>query len=381
MRDLQGSKRNMTKIAAAVGIVGFLLMTGCSGPVTNNGGEGSGREVIEKPQKTITIVDTEPAAAHTEIEVVKIDELNGIRGLDWLGEDKLIIDKENKKMEPTTIEGRERYPHNLYIRDLSKGESKDEALKEGTDNQGAAVLSPDKKYMFYKVTEETTGTGYIMDLGTRKTVKTGSEQMSTQEGSWNGNEQLVFPVMTGRILSSNLNGEMNVITITKNPLLYNVVQRGANLYYIGINNNLFLFSTVTKETTLLDRNVIWLIPSPDGKQLALVKRTSDTEMELTITDSSLHKKVALAKSTQVFGTSWSPDGTKLAYSESSETGGVKGVFVADVVSGKSTQIAVDVQSIADPLVWSPSGHKIITTTAVLQDNKYVFITYIITLKS
>ena len=63
------------------------------------GNEGN-RKVIEQPNKTITIVDTDSAAASNQIEVVKIDELKGIRGMDWLGEDKLIINKENKGMKP-----------------------------------------------------------------------------------------------------------------------------------------------------------------------------------------------------------------------------------------------------------------------------------------
>ncbi|MFC5652779.1 hypothetical protein ACFPYJ_27475 [Paenibacillus solisilvae] len=376
--------RNRTKLITLAGLVFTSALTGCASSAPSDNIEGSNHEVIQKQEKTITVVDTESTAASTAIDVVKIDELKGIRGMDWLGEDKLIIDKENREMKPVTVEGEQRYPHNMYIHSLNGGEQtgdNDMLLKSGAVNQGFAMLSPDKKYMFYKETEETTGRGYIMDLVTRETAAVGMEQISAQEGSWNGNEQIVFPVMTGQILSSNIQGKTDLITITKDITVYNVIQRGANVYYIGINNNLFLYNTVSKQTKRLDKRVIWLIPSPDGKQLALVKRTSDTEMELTITDSSLTKKVSLAKGTQVFGTSWSPDGTELAYTVSSETGGVKGVFVADAVSGKSTQISVDVEYASDPLKWSPSGHKIMTTTGKIQDNKYVFSTYIITLKS
>lgn len=380
MRMKRGSIIKKSRMLAFVGIVCTVLVTGCGSPAANEGPTSSpNRRVIQKPDKTITIVDTESTAASNEIEVSKIDELKGVRGMDWLGEDKLIIDKENREMKPVTVEGEERYPHNLYVRNLhaAAGNNTDDLLKGGEVNQSNAVLSPDKKYMFYKESEETTGRGFIMDLATRKTTAAGEDQISLQEGSWNGNEQIIFPVMFGRILSSNLQGETNVVTETKDQILYNVVQRGANVYYIGMHNMLILYNTVEGYTKPLDKQVIWLIPSPDGKQFALVKRTSDTEMELTLTDSSLTKKVSLAKGTQVFGTSWSPDGTKLGYTVSSETGGIKGVFVADAVSGKSTQISVDVQYAADPLKWSPSGHKIMTTTAKMQDNKYVFVTYII----
>jgi TolB protein len=364
-------------ILAAAGIVCSVVVAGC---ISSNGNEAN-RKVIEKPNKTITIVDTESAAASNQTEVAKIDELKGIRGMDWLGEDKLIIDKENKGMKPLKVEGEERYPHNLYIHDLNAGEDQtEELLKGGTVDQSFAMLSPDKKYMFYKEAEETTGRGYIMDLATRKTMAAGQDQIPLQEGSWNGNEQIIFPVMSHKILSSNLQGQTSILTKTKDLYVYNVFQRGANVYYIGMNNILMLYNTVSGAMKILDKQVIWMIPSPDGKQLALVKRTSDTEMELTLTDSSLTKKVSLAKGTQVFGTSWSPDGTKLAYTVSSETGGVKGVFAADVVSGKSTQIAVDIQYASDPIKWSPSGQKIITVSAKMQDNKYVFITYIIRFK-
>ncbi|MBW7474367.1 hypothetical protein K0T92_06390 [Paenibacillus oenotherae] len=374
------NKRKLTS-AAAAGIVCLLVVAGCGSSELNEETVNStSRQVIEKPDKTITIIDSEPVAA-SEVEVVKIDKLEGVRGMDWLGEDKLIIDKLNKNMEPVTIEGEQRYPHNLYIRDSNAGQASDEALQEESHDQGFGMLSPDKKYLFYKKHEENTARGFIMDLATRKSAPMGDLLMGASDGEWRDNESVIFPSFSGNIYSSDVNGNVQLLAKTKKSINYNVKQVGTKVYYISTNNQLTVYDTATKETTTLDKGVTWFIPSPDGQQYALVKRVTETEMELKLLDAELKPKQTIAKSTQVYGTSWSPDGSKLAYNAISEDGGVKGIFVADAVSGKTTQISVDVQYASDELRWSPSGKKLMTSTSVMQENSsYSFVTYLISLK-
>lgn len=365
--------------AAAAGIVCMMVIAGC-GSGDSNGDSTGNRQVIQKQDKTITVIDTEPTPAASEIEVVKIDELKGVRGMDWLGEDQLILDKINENMKPVTIEGEQRYPHNLYVRDLNAAEAKDEALLEESHDQGFALLSPDKKYLFFKKHQENTARGFIMNLETSETAAVGDHVMLTSDGEWRDNESVIFPAITGNIYSSDVNGKTEMLLKTKKSMNYNVKQVGTKIYYISTNNELNVYDTAAKENKVLEKDIIWFIPSPNGQQYAVVKRTSETEMELSLLDADMKPKQSLAKSTQVYGTSWSPDGSRLAYNVISENGGVKGIFVADAVSGKTTQISVDVQYASDALRWSPSGKKLLTSTSVLEENGYSFVTYLISFK-
>lgn len=372
-------KKQKKAAAAAITLAGMLVvLSACGSGAGYDGSTAAGREVIKKPDKTITVVDEAPAQADQQMEVSKIDELKGIHGLDWLSEGKIIVDKENLNMKPVTIEGEQRYPRNLYIRDLAAADQEDEALSEEQDNQSFALLSADKKYLFYKKNSEDTATGYIMDMATRESVQTGEGELHANDGEWIDNERVIFSLITGSIVTADVKGNTTTVLPMKDDFsIMNATQRGTTVYYTSMQDKLHAYDTLTDKQTVLDSKVIWFVPTADNKQTALVKRTSETEMELTITDSSLKKKWTLVKATQVFGMSWSPDGTKLAYIVNSQGDGVNGVFVADSVSGKTTPISVDSRNASGTLRWSPSGDKLLTSSAVMEENKVVFHTYVI----
>ncbi|GGD75613.1 hypothetical protein GCM10010911_36970 [Paenibacillus nasutitermitis] len=395
MRDANKGKR---KRGAAFLLLNacMLVLTACGGQGTMNG-DGTEREVIKKPDKTITVIDNPPVETDHQMEVAHIDELKGIQGLDWLSENKIIVNKDNIKMKPATIEGEQRYPRNLYIRDLAAPDQEDKVLVEAPDNQSFALLSADKKYLFYKKNIEDTATGYIMNMATRESVRTGKGELHANEGEWIDNERVIFSLITGSIVTSDVTGHTEVVLpveeIVQNATkasernativpkadysILNATQRGSTVYYTSGQDKLYAYNLETKEKKILERKVIWFVPTHDNTQTALVKRTSETEMELTVTDSGLQKKLTLAKGTQIYGMSWSPDGTKLVYMVISQGDGVNGIFVADTVSGKTTPIAVDAKNGSGLLRWSPSGSKLLTSSAVLEDNKYIFYTYVI----
>ncbi|MCQ6558787.1 PD40 domain-containing protein [Paenibacillus mendelii] len=361
---------------AAAGIVCILMLSGCS----SNTAEEE-RTVIVKPEKTITVVEKKPPAVSTTIEVEKIETFEGVRGMDWLSEDRLIISKSNEQVQALSVEGEKRQPNNLYIRDFGAGT--DEALSEDRMDQDYAVLSPDKKHLYYKQHVEEMATGYIMNLATRETVKTGEQFVGIYESEWADNERVVFTTETGDIARSDINGNTEIL-LKADHSTYNTKQRGTLLYYIGQQNKLFRYDLKTKEQKALDKQVIWFVPSNDGMQFAVVKHLNnldveEMQMELSITDQAMQPKIKVASGNQVFGTSWSPDGTKLAYTLTS-AGNVQGVYVADVVSGKATQLSVDMEQASDTLRWSPSGKKLLMSTSAFRGNKVVFISYVITLK-
>ena len=356
----------------------ILLSTMCMLSITACGvGDTEARQIVEKSGHTITVMDNTTESVYTKLKLEGIEKLDGVRGMDWLSENVLVVDHENKALPPVTVEGEERYPRNLYLHDLSAGQ--ETPLKEEGKTLGFPLMSPDKKHVFYKETYESTGIGYIMDLETRVSVKTGDYEFMTTEGEWIDNEHVIFPSMEGNIISADVRGMSEVVVDTGTAYVHNVVQSGNRIYYIAHEDSqLFVYDTDTKQSKVIKKDVMWVIPSPDGSQLAIVKRTASTEMTLFLCDNEGNEQTAWASGTQVFGTSWSPDGSMVAYTTISENGNENRLFITEVETGEQTPISNDIQA-SDKLRWSPSGKKLLASAAVMKDNVYQFITYIIKL--
>ena len=89
---------------------------------------------------------------------------------------------------------------------------------------------------------------------------------------------------------------------------------------------------------------------------------------------------SFADGTQIMGTSWSSDGSKLAYTVASESNCEAGLFVVDVRSNKIVQLAVDIQYISDSVKWSPSGKRLLASNFITQNSNPAVASYIIDLK-
>jgi Periplasmic component of the Tol biopolymer transport system len=364
------------KAAVAVGtaMLAASVLSGCN----------ASKSVIEKPDKTITVIDKREKTGEElqtgEIEVSHIETLEGARGMDWLGEDRLIIDRENRNFEPQSVEGELRYVRNLYIKNMS-GET---PILEEKRNQGFAEVSPDGKYLFFKRYVEATSTGVIMNLETKEAAKLGDDIIPISEGRWTPEGRLIFPDMRGTIYLADPDGKLTRLFKAETYVLSHVVKQGSVVYYImGDNSDLYAYDVETREEKKLVNGAFRIEPSPDGKHLALVLKAdqSDTEKSLVVADPQGNTTKVVATGTEIYGTAWSPDGNSLAYNLVSEReGGLKGLFVADMTTGKTTQIAVDLQYATDKLRWSPSGKKLMSSTFVPGENGYTFRTYIISFK-
>lgn len=342
-------------------------------------GDTDTRQVVEKAGTRITVMDNTSEPVYTKLKLEGIDRIEGMRAMDFVSEDILVVDQENRKLPPETVEGVERYPRNLYLHNLSSGSRT--PLLEGERNYGAAQLSPDKKHLFYKEVYESTGIGYLMNLDTGASVKADEAEFRTEEGEWADNEHVIFPDMEGSIRRTDVNGVQQTVFKPGPPYVHEVVQSGSTIYYVtGEDSQLAAYDTSTKQAKNLNKNVLWVIPSPDGSKLAIVKRTRPGEMVLVLCDAEGSELSTLASGQQVFGTSWSPDGSKLAYAMTSENAAEDqdGLFISEVETGEQTPVLADIQA-ADQLRWSPSGKKLLASTSVLQDNAYRAITYVIRL--
>ncbi|MNO18002.1 translocation protein TolB [compost metagenome] len=370
-----------SKKSIRLGKAGVILLSGavllstaaCSSENTET------RQTVEKSGQKITVMDNTSESVYTKLKLEGIDKIEGVRGTDFAGEDTVVVEKENRNLPPQTVEGQERYPHNLYLRTLSTGT--ETPLQEGGKNYGAAQLSPDKKQLFYKELYDATGLGFIMNLATGTSVRASDAEFRSEEGSWADNEHVIYPDMEGTIVKAGVNGKQEVVVKTGIPYVHEVVQTGSRILYVtGEDSQLIAYDTETKQSKVLKKNVLWVIPSPDGSRLAIVERTKPGEMVLLLCDSEGGEQSRLAAGQQIFGTSWSPDGSKLAYATTaaSATEDQDGLFITEVETGEQTPVLNDIE-VADQLRWSPSGKKLLASVSVLKDNAYQFITYVVRL--
>lgn len=243
-----------------------LLITVACGSTT----EPSGNTQGAKTGTDITVKDNTNTSVYQNFKLEKIDKLPNMRGIAWLSESSIVTDKENTSMKPVSVEGEERYPHNLYMVDLTKGT--DTPLIESEVNLGAPQVSPDGQHLFYWQTEETTGWPFILNLKSGEAVVAGEEDGFVQEGAWLDNEHVVFSNMKGDLISAALDGTTKVLVETGNFNVRSIKVSGNMIYYItGEDGQLNTYDTKTGEAKQVLKSVEWVIPSNDGTRLAIVK--------------------------------------------------------------------------------------------------------------
>jgi TolB protein len=362
--------------AAMIGIICFSALTACAPQKPTD------RTIINKEGKQIVVVEDKQSVKEKEIALDKIVSIEGIRVLDWISEDIILIMKDNENMPKIQTEGGMVFPKNFYEYNIKTNEEKLVANSEV--NMLGGVLSPDKKSIFYREGVEESLTGFILNRETgKKTQVTDIDNISFYEGRWIDNDTVIFASFPkSKIYTADVNGKITEIPVMQKGMLNNAVKLGRNIYYTTIDGRLYVQEQDLggKDTKQLGENVLWLIPSPDMTRFAMVKRTAETEMTLYITDLESKVLKTLSKATQIYGTNWSPDGSDIAYSTMNMNNSPGGIFVADTESGDIVQIATDFQNVADPLRWSPSGKQISLTDIRVEEAGYKVTTNLLQLK-
>ena len=341
------------------------------------------RQVIDGNNKQITVLDGPVPGTDQTVAVEQLQKVPGIRGMDWLDGDTILATKANTERMPQVIEGKERYPVNLVSYTLTDGS--ETVLQPADEDQHAGMLSPDKRFLFYKVMEESIGFGYLRHMETGDILpvterQTPDELIEGYEGEWLDSEHVLFPTMSGKIYTADIEGHTEMLADTGDLTVHDVHKIGDRLYYIGSGQQLYI-QEGEEPARLLMEQVIWVIPSPDHQSLAMVRRTREGEMTLYLTDLDGKDKAVLSKGMQIFGTAWSRDGTRLAYNLINAENGTSGLYVADAVTGNVTQVTVDLEDISNQLQWSPSGEYLMAATMIREADGYNPVTYIIKLRS
>jgi TolB protein len=367
----------MLKRIIAIGLTGGLCistLTACQKSDAND------RIVIDKGNKQITVIGNKAQEENHEIALEKIDSLKNIRAMDWIDENTLLVMKENSEYPEIQLDRRKAYPQNLYEYDINTQNFK---LASGSKNfMSNAVLSPDRKYIFYKEGVENNLTGFILNRETGEKVQvTHTDSISSSEGKWIDNNTVVFSEFPqGGIYTADKKGNVKPVENGPKGMVSNTAVVKDKLYYTTMDGKLYVQNINGTGKKLLKENIVWLIPLADADTLILVKRTEKTKMALVIADLEGNEKKTLSEGTQIFGANWSPDQSKIAYSVAPDNSGKAGVFVSDINTGKTVQLTVDTDLAADELRWSPDGKKILESNLVNENSERYFITQILKLK-
>jgi TolB protein len=315
------------------------------------------------------------AVRATRVELSKVKIIDGIYPLGWLDEENIIVKKENKsKGIVEKDEGLKGYPTNIYKYNLKTGE--ENLLIESDQDIEYAVVSPNRKYIFYVEASELTGTGYIYNLANNKRVQVTEEQeIPIGIGRWaDENSVIFFSYTKGGVFTASLTGHRIEIVPKAQVFMRDPIRVVDKVYYVSDQYKLYRYDTATKERKLLLDDIAEFIPSPKGltfAHVALARKSID------IRDEKGEKKLHIYDGGGVGGFSWSPCGNKLAYLVSSSSQKGDTLFIAHISSGKSAKLAENLPQSFPYIFWSPSGKKILVPAYEKNDDKHKFIALII----
>ena len=185
---------------------------------------------------------------------------------------------------------------------------------------------------------------------------------------WADNDTIIGPAYSGGAYLADRAGNISLIDELKDESLYLLAKIGDNIYFNTQSvENLMKLNLTTKEKEKiedLDR-VINLIPSPDGKQMLIVQLQPDgTKVTMLVYNLETGEKVNIVEGVEmngISGISWSPDQRRIAYNlkEDVNNASKRSLYVYDMLTGESIQLAVDVYNLTTS--WSPSGNKLACT--------------------
>ncbi len=350
-------KINAARIAAVLAVL--LTFTACGTPQ-----EGD-RTVIKEPGKTITVIENENTGVEPPpVSVEKIDKYEGMEITDWFDEQTVVLAKENRELEKMSLlENAEFYPRSLYLYNLDTKEYKTVKAQKNMF-LGGATLSPDKKHLLYYEYSIGDTAHYLMSLdGGEKSPVAGDILRTAYTAEWADAQNVIGASYAGGAYMADTSRKITRVAGLQEEQLFTVRKIQDKIYYITEvpSFQLYVLNPATGgKKNLKVENADGITPSPDGKQMLVSQRLGSTR-RLVLADAEGNISKTLAEGTEVTGASWSPDQRLIAYRLQSVVNGAtsSGLYLYDLLTGKSTQIAVNTGDAG--VSWSPSGKKIAVT--------------------
>lgn len=350
-----------SKFVITIAVVPALLiaLAACSAGPTGN------RTVVKEPGKTITVIEnTATPTVEPGVAVSAIDTYENVAIADWLDEDTVVAVKPNEALGRMSLEElADEYPRSLYLYHLDTEQY--EILQERENAfLGDAELSPDKKHLLYSEFSLGDPVYHVMNLDTKKSFRlTGEPIAGAMSAHWADDGTVIGPAYAGGAFTADTGGTLALVEGLPAEGLIVVRKMNGKLYYTSnADETLHVLDLATKERTATDlTRVARVHPAPDGKRMIVLQYKDETDMLLTLSDADGGNSEVLAEGAELGGVSWSPDQRLIAYSLKAAVNGspAKGLYVYDLLTGKTTQIAVDVENAQTS--WSPSGQKLAYT--------------------
>lgn len=349
----------------------------------------SGRGEIKSGGKNITTLsiknssEAENIALNNEFAVGKIDKYEGVKGEDWLNDGSILITKENSKLEPIAVFDQMSNIRNIYSYDLKSKEEK--SIYKNTEYMLVPIVSPNNKYIFSENLQPGKYSGLILDLygNVKATVEddvTKGFHISFNNARWINNEEVIVPSSGEGVCIINVNSNITKIENIGRMQTDNAIKLDDKIYYISVERKLIEYNINTKQSKVVKDNVNNFELSPQKDMFAIEKRLSTSKDALVLIDLNGNEKVTLIEAKTIFGISWSPDQSKLAYVLTSEDESKNGLYITDISGNKSLYVSPDFVSIENGLKWNPSSKKILASIGEVKDMKYTDNTYVISLK-
>ncbi|MBP1755180.1 MAG: hypothetical protein H6Q59_1578 [Firmicutes bacterium] len=322
------------------------------------------KTTIKEPGKTITVIDDSKEEENKPaISVDWIERFDKVDITDWLDEDTVMVSKDNEtldKMSLSELSGQ--YPKSLYRLNLVTKEY--ELVKEQKDVfLGGASLSKDKKYLLYSEYSLGDPAYFIMNLDTNESFGIMGEPIGgAQSAAWTDNDTVIGAAYSGGAYLADRSGKITSLDDLKDEALYLVAKVKDQIYYnTQYDGSIMKLDLTTKEKTSLDfGQVTGLLPSYDGNQMLIIQ-TDSTRSTLLVYDIESGKKIEIAKGSELYGVSWSPDQRRISYclKEDQNDATANSLYVYDILTGVATRVAVNTSSYRTS--WSPSGEKLAFT--------------------
>lgn len=346
----------------------LILLVGCTKDLETD------REIIKKENKEITVISDTNYIIGKDV-VQKINVYEGLKGYDWVDNDKIlgIKENENNELEELVYDVRN-------ILDFIKKEFTSEDLP-----YQFMKISPDKKNIFF--VDGARHIGYIMDLkGNIKATAKGPYIGELTEAIWNDNQGLVMPYEgTGFYIINNDGKETKIKNVENEENIYKAIKLGNKIYYttqIELERKMKVYDISTKETkSFIEDRVVDFHLSPKKDQFLV--ETHDINKDKTtlfLVDLEGENKDAVAEGRMIYGTSWSPDGTKIAYVVNSRGEEDEGLFIINIEKNKKNQVSTMYLDLENDIKWSPLGDKIMISNGEVEEGRWIDKINVINLK-
>lgn len=351
--------------------------------------QAEGREVIQVGNKKITVLNTkkspgtEKTAVSNGFDVGKIERYEGVRGEGWLSEETILITKVNRELEPIRVFDQMSQIRNLSAYDLTSHAEK--SLSEKTAYIWAPIVSPDGKHIFFEKYEAGVYTGIISNLEGEEKASVQTDpangfSLSFNQAVWVDNGEVLIPSSNEGVCLVNVNSNVSKIEGIGLMQTDRAARVDHTIYYVSTERNLVAYDMLSRQTQVVKEKVLDFQLSPQKEMFALQKKVSGNKVALVITDLAGNEKATLAEANQVFGVSWSPDQSMLAYLMITDDESKNGLHIINMTSREDIYVSRDFLNVDNGLKWSPSGRKILASIGEVKEMTLIDNTYVFSLK-